>query len=52
MTVPPSQMPWVGGPSAAQFHAYDEFPSHRNFRGGGRGRGRGRGFSHRYFHGR
>ncbi|MED6115717.1 hypothetical protein PIB30_093377 [Stylosanthes scabra] len=52
MTVPPSQMPWVGGPSAAQFHAYDEFPSHRNFRGGGRSRGRGRGFSHRYFRGR
>ncbi|MED6166820.1 hypothetical protein PIB30_113123, partial [Stylosanthes scabra] len=52
MTVPPSQMSWVGGPSAARFHAYDEFPSHRNFRGGSRGRGRGRGFSHRYFRGR
>ncbi|MED6117848.1 hypothetical protein PIB30_113688, partial [Stylosanthes scabra] len=40
MTVPPSQMPWVGGPSAARFHAYDEFPSQEFQRRGPRSRKR------------
>ncbi|MED6137698.1 hypothetical protein PIB30_067361 [Stylosanthes scabra] len=52
MVVPPTQMQWVGGSSAARFPAYDDFLNHRNFRSGGRGRGRGRGFSHRHFRGR
>ncbi|MED6185962.1 hypothetical protein PIB30_062157 [Stylosanthes scabra] len=52
MVVPPIQMQWVGGSSGARFLGYNDFPGHRNFRGGNRGRGRGRGFSHRHFRGR
>ncbi|MED6186511.1 hypothetical protein PIB30_067386 [Stylosanthes scabra] len=52
VVVPPIQMQWVRGPSGARFPGYNDFPGHRNFRGGNQGRGRGRGFSHRHFRGR
>ncbi|MED6124680.1 hypothetical protein PIB30_061263 [Stylosanthes scabra] len=36
MVVPPIQMQWVGGSSGVRFPGYNDFPGHRNFRGGNR----------------